>query len=126
MVVASVAAGSKCEVSPYREISSSGVRQTLDSKEISTLINCKPRISEREDNGEALIGGGAGTEPFSTSAQKQLNLTEPEVMSQKCLEGFGCGEQMCQHQSEFFWLPHGGLCSPPEIHLPNLRWAELY
>lgn len=38
------------------------MRQSLDSEEISTLINCKPRISAREDDREALIGRGAGAE----------------------------------------------------------------
>lgn len=36
------------------------MRLTLDSEEISTLINCMSRISAREDDGEALIGGGGG------------------------------------------------------------------
>lgn len=43
-----------------REPSGGGMRLTLDSEEISTLINCKSRISAREDDGEALIGGGGG------------------------------------------------------------------
>lgn len=52
-VVVGVAAGSKCKVSPYREPSSSGMRQTLDSEEISTLINYKLRFPARENDGEA-------------------------------------------------------------------------
>lgn len=50
------AAGAKSS----REPSDGGMRPTLDSDEISTLINCKSRISAREDDGEALIGGGGG------------------------------------------------------------------